>query len=178
MKPFSFPLAPCGTYPRLGATSTRKDGQRTLPVTGSQGRAGPILRTVHPLPAVALSATLIAGCAAGCTSSQGLPRPSEFRAGSCQHLAPDILQVAADADRLGAGSTPPSDVRDALARAQGRLRTSLPDSSHDLAAATNDVIVAIGVVRLGSDTNAYTPAAGADMGRAAKRVIALCVGGT
>ena len=40
------------------------------------------------------------------------------------------------------------------------------------------MIVAIGVVRLGSDTNAYTSAAGADMGRAAKRAIALCVGGT
>lgn len=132
--------------------------------------------------ALAVSAVLGGALVGGCASRKSgadfqQPPVSAFRQGACQSMAPDILSIGRDARRLGTSATPPQDVRDALKASQDRIRAVQPSLDPDLAAPVEDLVIAVGVVRLRSDTKGFTTAAASDLSAAYQRLVDACTTG-
>lgn len=125
---------------------------------------------------MALFGALATGCAGG-GSGDGFEQPpvSDFRAGACTTLAPDILSVGRDARRLGTANVAPPSVQAALKQAQDRLRAAESTLEADVAPMVSDVVVAIGAVRLSSDTGGLTLSIGKDLSTAYQRLVDGCI---
>ncbi len=131
----------------------------------------------RPLPALAWVALI--GIAGGCTLGGSEPtfeQPPEsaFRAGACRGMAPDILAIGRDARNLGAGDAAPPPVAANLRAAQDRLRAVQPTLEPDVAPLVDDVVVAIGDVRLASVVNGLTASMATDLSAKYERLVGGC----
>ena len=91
-----------------------------------------------------------------CSSSSGFqqPKTSAFAAGTCRDLAPAVLRLGKDLHDLG--TKPPSTpVRNALKQQQQAVRDLQPNVEPALAPVVQDLVTAVGVLRLRTDTNSY-----------------------
>jgi hypothetical protein len=84
------------------------------------------------------------------------PKASAFASGSCRDLAPSVLALGKDLH--GLGSKPPSSgQREALTKDQGTVRARQASLPSTLAPDVQELVTAVGVLRLRADTNSYEP---------------------
>lgn len=91
-------------------------------------------------------------------------------------MAPDILSIGRDARRLGTASSPPKAVRAALKAAQDHIRAVQPSVEPALATPVQDLVGAVGAVRLRSDTNSFETSMTSDLTVAYQRLVDTCTG--
>ena len=123
-------------------------------------------------PLARLAVTLCAGLVIvpACSSSSGsagpaLPSPAAFSPGPCQQAAPALLAIARRADKGGQVGRLDTD----LTSQQSVLR-NLHTQTSDI----QDVVTAIGFLRLRVDAHSYRDQARKDVGTAARRAVAGC----
>ena len=109
-----------------------------------------------------------------CSSSSGsagpaLPSPASFAPGPCQHAAPALLAIVRRADKGGQVGRLDTD----LTSQQSILR-HLSTQTSDI----QDVVTAIGFLRLRVDAHSYDDQARKDVGSAARRAVAGCTSTT
>lgn len=112
-----------------------------------------------PCPSRVL-ALLLAGAGAlalsGCSGGSSFPSDGDFTAGECRELAPLLRSIDESARGLGDSPQPAADVVQQLVDDQDSLReTDL--EQEQVAAAVNDVVVAVAVVRLRAIGSTYEP---------------------
>jgi len=131
-------------------------------------------------PALAsLALALLAGCgSSGSAPSFAQPPVSSFHAGPCRTTAAATLEIGRDARKLGKAAVPPTDVRDRLKKDQTLLRAAQPDFDPATMPAVDALVVAVGVVRLRSDTNSYSPELGTALSKAYQAAVAACTAPT
>ena len=142
-------------------------------------------RAAAPLLAVLLAGAT--GCSSGspatakASDAPTLKQPpvTAFAAGPCRSMAPDLLGIERDALQLGTTPTPPEPVRLRLKQEQDRIRALQPSFKADkvFAPVVQELVVAVGVARLASDTNEYKASYAADISRTDAAVIAACTSG-
>ncbi len=125
--------------------------------------------------------SVVTACTGGRTSSPSTlkqPPVASFAAGPCRAMAPDLLAIQRDGQQLGSGATAPRPVLDRLKDEQGRVRALQPGLAADkvVGPVVEDLVIAVGVVRLNSDTNVYQPSYAADLRQAAAAAVASCTG--
>ena len=93
-------------------------------------------------------------------------------------MAPDVLALRADAPQLGDTVTPPEPVRARLKDEQNRIVKLQPGFAKDVALTkvVQELVTAVGVARLASDTNNFKPSYAADIVRTADALVATCTG--
>jgi hypothetical protein len=123
----------------------------------------------------ALCLTALAGCSHGSSFSQ--PKVSAFHVGTCRTVATQVLEVGRDARNLGTSASPPADVRDRLKQAQEALIAVQDTADPAVVAPLGKLVVSIGLLRLRSDGNEYTPDLGTALSQAYDAVLAACTGG-
>lgn len=128
-------------------------------------------RTLAVLVPLAL---LAAGCGGSSTSGPTLPAVSAFRAGTCRVVAPDVLQIARDARRLGKGGDVPAQVLTSLASAQDRVKQVAPGAEPAYQPALTRLVVSVGLIRLQSGVGSYRTSQGQILQHDDAAVIAAC----
>ena len=122
-----------------------------------------------------LAPTLLAAVS-GCTTSSNSfaqPKESAFNPGACRQLAPAVLRLGRDIHGLGT-KTPSGSERTTLKDDQQKVRDLQPGLSAGVASAVQDVVGAVGLMRIRADTNSYD---GTLAGLALKQydaLVALC----
>ena len=123
----------------------------------------------------------VTACSGGGTSAKPGPTLKQapvaaFTAGPCRAMAPDLLAIERDAAQVGSAATVPEPVLGRLKDAQGRIRALQPSFVADKVRtpAIQDLVVAVGVVRLTAVTNVYKPSYAGDMQRTAAAAITSC----
>ena len=132
------------------------------------------------IPVLTLLVTVTA-CSGGGTSAKPGPTLKQppvaaFTAGPCRAMAPDLLTMERDAAQLGSATTVSEPVLGRLKDGQGRIRALQPSFAADkvLTPAIEDLVVAVGVVRLTAVSNVYKPSYAADVSRLAAAAITSC----
>ncbi len=132
------------------------------------------------IPVLTLLLTVTA-CSGGGTSAKPGPTLKQppvaaFTAGPCRVMAPDLLAIERDAAELGGPAAPSESVLGRLKDAQGRIRALQPSFAADtvLTPVVEDLVVAVGVVRLTAVSNVYKPSYAADVKRLAAAAITSC----
>lgn len=132
------------------------------------------------IPVLTLLVTVTA-CSGGGTSAKPGPTLKQlpvaaFTAGPCRAMAPDLLTIERDAAQLRSATTVSEPVLGRLKDAQGRIRALQPSFAADkvLTPAIEDLVVAVGVVRLTAVSNVYKPTYAADVQRTAAAAITSC----
>lgn len=125
--------------------------------------------------------SVVTACSGGRTSSPSTlkqPPVASFAAGPCRAMAPDLLAIQRDGQQLGSATSAPRPVLDRLKDEQGRVRALQPGLAGDkvVGPVVEDLVIAVGVVRLDADTNVYLPSYAADLRRAAAAAVASCTG--
>jgi hypothetical protein len=94
--------------------------------------------------------------AVGCSSSGGFDQPdrSDFLAGSCRDMATPVLGLGKTLHALGKAA-PTTRQRDALRSDQGLLRKVTPSAA--LATDYDALVQSVGIVRLRTDSDSYSP---------------------
>jgi hypothetical protein len=119
-------------------------------------------------------ATLAGACSGPAKPAFIRPNPDEFRTGTCHDAAPAILAVGDIGVRLAGAKAVPDPDRKTLTEQQKRLmglRTSA-----ELSQPVNDLVVAIGFVRLRVDSHTYDdPKLMSAMVDAQQKVVRGCV---
>ncbi|MEN3359984.1 MAG: hypothetical protein V7637_3966 [Mycobacteriales bacterium] len=112
--------------------------------------------TTRAASAAALSlatAALLSACSGPAKPAFVRPNPDEFRTGTCHDAAPALLAVGDIGTRLaGARAVPDPDNK--VLTAQQRRLIGLRTSA-ELSQPVNDLVVAIGFVRLRADSHTY-----------------------
>lgn len=128
---------------------------------------------MKPLPSALLLAGLLS---AGCSGDDGpdQPGPEAFAAGTCRQLADPVLALGRDLRKLGDSKAPPMDVRNRIRDEQKKVRDVLPSAPADLMPVVQDLVTAVGVVRLSSDTNSYEPSLSTKALAAYDALVARC----
>ena len=119
--------------------------------------------------------TALAGCSHGSSFSQ--PKATAFHEGTCRTVASQVLEIGRDARKLGTSASPPADVRDRLKQAQEALIAVQDTADPAVVAPLGKLVVSIGLVRLRSDGNTYTPDLGTALSQAYDAVLAACTSG-
>ncbi len=129
-----------------------------------------------------LCALLVAGGCAACTSpatpqptSTPTPRIQQFAAGTCRSAAGNILALGDIARRLTGQATVPVADQTALRTYQKSLIRILPTANPATRQPLQDLITAIGFVRIRVDSNNYQPALMNDMAQAQASVQSACL---
>jgi hypothetical protein len=123
----------------------------------------------------AVPLVLLALVLAGCTSSSDVPAEEDFAAGTCRTAAPDVRAVGESIPRLGDDGDVADEVKDELREAQDRLAALADGAEPSLQSALQELVVAIGIVRIRADGNTYEPAQGEALTRAYEQVLEVCV---
>lgn len=103
-----------------------------------------------------LASTLLAAVS-GCTTSSNSfaqPKESTFNPGSCRQLAPAVLRLGRDIHDLGT-KTPSASQRTTLKDNQQKVRDLQPGLSAGVSPAVQDLVGAVGLMRIRADTNSY-----------------------
>ena len=101
---------------------------------------------------VASLLAVTAACSGGSSFAQ--PAPRDFAPGACRDLAAPVLQLGKDLHGLG-DKAPSTSKAAALTTAQGKVRSLQPHLPADLAPTVQQLVTAVGVLRLRNDTNSY-----------------------
>ena len=114
-------------------------------------------------------------CSAGSVPATEAP-PSEtaFTAGTCRAVAPDVLSIGRDAQRLGPGPEVDKALLDSLADAQTRLRALADTAEPTYKPALEKLSVAVGLVRLQARVGSYRPAEGNNLRTSYAAVLKVC----
>ncbi|MCU1675092.1 MAG: hypothetical protein JWN77_3205 [Frankiales bacterium] len=104
------------------------------------------------LPLLVLTATLLA--TAACSGSSG-PEADDFAAGTCRTAAPDVLAIGEQLDEIGDGPDVDKDVLDRLKTAQDGLRQLAPGAEEPYRKPLEDLVTAVGLVRLQAGVGRY-----------------------
>lgn len=135
-------------------------------------------RAATPVLTLLLAATACTGGGTSAKPGPTLKQPpvAAFTAGPCRAMAPDLLTIERDAAQLGSATTVSEPVLGRLKDAQGRIRALQPSFAADkvLTPAIQDLVVAVGVVRLTAVTNVYKSSYAADVQRIAAAAITSC----
>lgn len=135
----------------------------------------------HALPVgTVAAAVLLMPITAGCRTTSPEPKPqqpsvSAFLQGPCRGMAPDVLTIGRQAGNLGTSTSPPQQSRDALKAAQEHLRAQAATLDPTLKPRVQGLIEAVGIVRLQSDANSFTPALAKDLAAAYAQVLEVCI---
>lgn len=132
--------------------------------------------------AVALLAAL---ALAGCTSSSEDPAPDEppavplpaassFTEGTCTLVAPDVIAVGENLPKLGDGGDVDQEVKDALRDAQDRVFAVAEAAEPAVKPALDELVVALGIVRVRADGNTYETAQGEVLRKAYDAAVDAC----
>ena len=133
-------------------------------------------------PAVALLGLLLVGCtssggsAPSAPSGPRVPAESEFKAGTCASLAPDVIAVGQAIPKLGSGGDVEQDVKVSLRDAQDRIFAVTEAAEPDLKPALDELVVKIGIVRVRADGNTYETSLGELLTKAYDGVLDVCTG--
>lgn len=120
-----------------------------------------------------LAPALLLGAVACSGPGFSQPTLSAFTPGSCQTLAPSVLALGRDLHSLGTRS--PSDSRsDALKSDQAQLRSRQAGLSTELAPTVQQLVTAVGIVRLRADTDSYDPSLARRALGAYREVLSAC----
>jgi hypothetical protein len=122
-------------------------------------------------PLVALAAAALA--ASACTGSSG-PSASDFTAGTCRTVAPDVLAIGEQLDRIGKGPEVAKGVLSALKGAQDGLRQLAPGAEEPYRGPLEDLVTAVGLVRLQAAAGRYRSDTGTNLREKYDRVVAAC----
>ena len=129
-------------------------------------------------PAAALlGLLLLVGCSSSSNAASTGPRvpaESEFQAGTCASLAPDVIAVGKAIGRLGTGKVVGRDVKVSLRDAQDRIFAVTEAAEPTLKPALDDLVVKIGIVRIRADGNEYDASLGASLTKAYDQVVNVC----
>ena len=114
---------------------------------------------------VLLSALVLAGCS-GSSSPSAFRQPavSDFAAGTCRTVAPDVLSIGKDAQRLGAGGEVKADVLTSLETAQSGIRPPVEAAEPAYKPALPKRGVSVGLGRLHATGGRCRPHAGGGSG--------------
>jgi hypothetical protein len=125
--------------------------------------------------ALALAAAALAGaCSGPAKPAFARPNPDEFRTGTCHDAAPAILTVGDIGTRL-AGATAVPDPDSKSLTTQQKTLMGLRTAA-ELSQPVNDLVVAIGFVRLRVDSHTYDdPKLMAAVVDAQQKVVRSCV---
>lgn len=122
-----------------------------------------------------LTPTVLAAVS-GCTSSSSSfsqPKESAFNAGSCRQLAPAVLQLGRDVNDLGT-KTPSVSQRTTLKDDQQKVRDLQTGLSAGVAPAVQNLVYAVGLLRIRADTNSYDGTLAGLALEQYKALVALC----
>ncbi len=131
---------------------------------------------MNPLVVTLLLAPTLLAAVSGCSSSSSSfaqPKESSFSPGSCRQLAPAVLRLGRDIHDLGT-KTPSGSQRTTLKIDQQKVRDLQPGLSAAVSPAVQDLVGAVGLMRIRADTNSYD---GTLAGLALKQynaLVALC----
>jgi hypothetical protein len=130
--------------------------------------------------AAALAGLTLAGAAlAGCSSNkfveEKLPEASAFRAGSCAAAADNTLALGRFSQRNRTVKKLTDEDRTELKTRQTGLVDLRSALEADLKDPIEQLIVAVGFVRIRADSNTYAPKLLNDMDKARRAVQAVCV---
>ena len=128
------------------------------------------------MPATRLLAPVLLVTVAACSGggpSFSQPKPAAFSPGSCRELASPVLQLGKELHSLG-GSNPTAAQRTALKTAQSAVRRQQPTLPTSLAPPVQDMVTAVGVLRLRADTNSYDPALAGSALTAYQALVTVC----
>lgn len=123
------------------------------------------------LLALALGAVALSGCTA---SEPDQPSATAFADGTCRAVAPDVLAIGRDVRRLGDGGEVDADVLRRLEEAQGRVRGLAETAEPSYKKALDDLVVAVGLVRLQGRVGTYAPEQGENLQRTYDSVVDAC----
>ncbi len=134
----------------------------------------------HPSVAAALVGLTVASLAlAGCSSAkfveEKLPEASAFRTGSCAAAADNTLALGEFSRRNRTVKKLSDADRTELKTRQTGLVDLRPTLEADLKDPVEQLIVAVGFVRIRADSNTYTPNLLSDVDKARRQVQAVCV---
>ena len=139
-------------------------------------------RAAAPLLTLLLTVTACSGGGTSAKPGPTLKQPpvAAFTAGPCRAMAPDLLAIERDATQVGSAAAPSESALGRLKDAQGRIRALQPSFAADkvLTPVVEDLVVAVGVVRLTAVSNVYKPSYAADAKRLAAAAITSCTSAT
>ncbi len=115
---------------------------------------------------------LAAACSHG-GSSFAQPKASAFSPGSCRDLASPVLALGKDLHALGTRA--PSDAQaDSIKAAQARVRSLNSAAPDDLKPAVQQLITAVGILRIRNDTDSYDASVAKDAMTAYQELVTVC----
>jgi hypothetical protein len=123
------------------------------------------------LPLLVLVATVLV--TSGCSGSSG-PKAGDFAEGTCRAAAPDVLDVGKATPRLGNGPDVDKSVLADLTKAQDRLRDLAPGAEAPYAKPLQDLVTAVGLVRLQAGVGHYAEATGKNLQEKYDAVVQVC----
>ncbi|MBC7678296.1 MAG: hypothetical protein H7233_04820 [Pseudorhodobacter sp.] len=141
------------------------------------------MRPARPTAAL-LGLLMLAACtssgSSGPSASAGprVPAESDFTAGTCASLAPDVIAIGKDIPRLGSGGDVDQEVKDSLRDAQDRIFAVAQAAEPEVKPALDDFVIKIGIVRVRADGNSYATSLGDLLTTAYDGVLAVCTGAT
>jgi hypothetical protein len=135
------------------------------------------------LAAIAIACAACGGSADGERAPDGgaaaapalRPEPDRFRTGTCRDAAPAILAIGAVAARLADEQAVSQAEEKMLTAHQATLRKLKP--SADLRKPTQDVVTAIGFIRIRLNGNTYEAELVNELATAQQRLVAACTAG-
>jgi len=121
------------------------------------------------------SVTCLLVATAACSSGSSFAQPSaqDFSPGACRVLAAPVLQLGRELHGLGS-KAPSTSQAEAITSSQGKVRTLQPALPSQLAPAVQDLVTAVGVLRLRNDTNDYDKSLQQQAMTAYRTVVAAC----
>lgn len=133
---------------------------------------------------VPLSFLLCGLALVGCTGGDGddgpafsQPPVTAFAEGTCRVVAPDVLEIGRQAQRLGEGGKIEPEVLTALEKAQTALRPVAEGAEPALQPALTRLVVATGLVRLQARVESYKTETGEDLQKTYDDAVAACTAG-
>jgi hypothetical protein len=102
----------------------------------------------------AVTCLLVATAACSSGSSFAQPSSRDFAPGACHDLAAPVLRLGRQLHGLGSKS-PSTSQAEAIRSSQGDVRTLQAGLPRQLAPAVQDLVTAVGVLRLRNDANDY-----------------------
>jgi hypothetical protein len=110
---------------------------------------------------------ILPACSSGATAGPDLPSAAAFSAGPCSQAAPALLAIVRRAAHGGQVGRLATDLT-----AQQKVLRQLGDQTNGI----QDVVTAIGFLRLRVDAHSYDDQARKDVGTAARSAVAGCTG--
>lgn len=117
---------------------------------------------------------VVVAIVAGCSSGPDLPAPEAFAPGVCRTIAEPVIAIGSSAWSVRHDNEPPAKAAVALREPQRRLINARDQATPPLRDAVQDLVTAIGFLRLHVDSHTYDTQQLTDVDAATSRLIARC----